>query len=252
MLMRKFYYAILTLLALTSCANQYTIQGTSSITVVNDKVFDGSKLYLKAMNGDDFVTIDSCEVIHGKFRFSGTLDSVRMASLFIDDRGFMPVVVEEGDINVRIDDTQRTVSGTPLNDVLYDFLKKHKQLGSQMAELDHRYPQMLLDGIDEATIHKQLMAEAAKISQQEDSLVTDFVINNFDNVVGRFLFVQMTSSVPQVEHIMSKAPDAFKNDPVVSEFYKTVSDTRQTQQLLEHTTPADIDDSTIQNILNGQ
>jgi hypothetical protein len=124
-----------------------------------------------------------------------------------------------------------------------------------MEELDHRYSQMLLDGIDEDTIVQELTAEAKVITQQEDSLVTDFVTSNFDNVLGPFIFVQMSSSVPQVEHIMSKAPEEFKQLPEVSEFYNNV--TSNTSSALEDNTPVstapeDIDDATIQDILNGR
>ena len=123
-----------------------------------------------------------------------------------------------------------------------------------MVELDHRYSQMLLDGIDEVEIDRTLSAEAAVIAQQEDSLVSDFVVENFDNVLAPFVFVQMASSVPQVEHIMSKAPDTFKNNPLVSEFYKSVTenDVIDKPNMPDSAVPSDnIDDATIQDILNG-
>ena len=64
----------------------------------------------------------------------------------------------------------------------------------------------------------------------------------------------MASSVPQVEHIMSKAPDAFKNNPMVNEFYKSVTDGDITDKsnTRDSVVPSDnIDDATIQDILNG-
>ena len=137
--------------------------------------------------------------------------------------------------------------------MLYEFLDKHTQLQNQMVELDHRYSQMLLDGIDEAEIDRVLTAEAAVIAQKEDSLVSVFVEDNFDNVLAPFVFVQMASSVPQVEHIMSKAPDTFKNHPLVADFYKSVteSDMIEKPEPREATVPSEIDDATIQDILNG-
>jgi hypothetical protein len=214
---------------------------------------DGSKLYLKILKDKSLKDLDSCEVIHGKFHFSGTLDTVQLASLYMDDQSLMPLVVEKGDISVTIDNGQQKVSGSPLNEILYDFLDKHTRLQNQMLELDHRYSQMLLDGIDEAEIDKTLTAEAAVIAQQEDSLVSGFVEDNFNNVLAPFIFVQMASSVPQVEHIMSKAPDAFKNNPMVVEFYKSVTESTGADKpgMDEPVIPSDIDDATIQDILNG-
>jgi hypothetical protein len=115
---------------------------------------------------------------------------------------------------------------------------------------------MLLDGIDEDTIARQLTAEAAVINQQEDSLVTDFVVANFENVLGPFVFIQMSSSVPQIDHIMSKAPDAFKLHPEVSDFYQHVTNSSaaalQGNTTDKATLPQEIDDATIQDILNGK
>lgn len=248
--MKNLVYAFAFTAALVSCADSYNIQGSSSLALL-----DGNKLYLKVAQGKEMKNLDSCEVVHGKFRFAGLLDTTQMAALYMDDKSVMPLVVERGDISIRIDDTQQNVSGSPLNEVLYEFLDKHKRLGNRMEELDHRYSQMLLDGIDEDTIVQELTAEAKVITQQEDSLVTDFVTSNFDNVLGPFIFVQMSSSVPQVEHIMSKAPEEFKQLPEVSEFYNNV--TSNTSSALEDNTPVstapeDIDDATIQDILNGR
>lgn len=247
--MKKVLYLIACVAVLASCADQYNIQGSSTVSVL-----DGSKLYLKVLKDKDLSTLDSCEVVHGQFHFAGLLDTTYMASLYMGDQSIMPLVVEQGKIVIRIDNTQQKVTGSPLNDTLYDFLDKHTRLQNQLQELDHRFSQMLLNGIDEEEIDRTLSAEAAVIAQQEDSLVSDFVVANFENVLGPFVFVQMSSSVPQVEHIMSKAPESFKRVPSVAEFYKTVTDTGDAPHRPDPVSPAtdgEIDDATIQDILNG-
>jgi hypothetical protein len=89
---------------------------------------------------------------------------------------------------------------------------------------------MLLDGIDEETIDRQLSVEAATIAQREDSLVTNFIVENFDNVLGPGVFMIMTSNypypvlTPQIEDIMSKATKNFKDDPYVKEYYQTANE----------------------------
>ena len=201
--------------ALTSCADSYVIEGSSSVSQL-----DGSKLYLKVIKDKELTSMDSCEVVHGKFRFSGSTDTTQMASLYMDDQSILPLVMEKGHISIHIDNAQQKVSGTALNEKLYDFLEKHDQLNNRMKELDHRYSQMLLDGVDEDEINRTLTAESAVIVRQEDSLVTNFVVDNFENVLGPFVVVQMSSSVPQIEHIMSKAPETFKRRADVEEFYK--------------------------------
>ena len=99
-----------------------------------------------------------------------------------------------------------------------------------MNELSHKQSQMLLDGIDEEEINQKLTVEAAVIAQREDSLVTNFIVENFDNVLGPGVFMMMTSGypypvlTPQIEDIMSKATQKFKTDPYVSEYYRTANE----------------------------
>ena len=175
---------------LASCAESYSIQGSSSVSSL-----DGSKLYLKTIKDQELKNLDSCDVVHGKFRFAGLLDTVKLAYLYMDDEPLMmPVVVEKGEIEIRIDNTSRTVSGSPLNDKLYEFIHRHDQIGNEMNELGHRQSQMLLEGIDEETINRQLTIEAARLAQQEDSLVTNYIVENFDNILGPGVFMMMTSS----------------------------------------------------------
>ena len=229
--MNRIISALAMAAALASCANTYNVEGSSSVSSL-----DGSKLYLKALKDAEFKALDSCAVVHGEFHFSGVLDTVSMATLFMDDEGLLPMVLEQGDIQINIDNTGQKVSGTPLNEKLYEFLDKHKQLANQMGELSHKQSQMLLDGIDEAVINETLSAEAAKITREEDRLVTTFIVDNFDNVLGPGVFMMITSGfpqpilTPQIEHIMSKATDKFKNDPYVKDYYRTASENEARMQ----------------------
>jgi hypothetical protein len=94
---------------------------------------------------------------------------------------------------------------------------------------------MLLEGIDEETINQQLTIEAAEIARREDSLVTNFIVDNFDNVLGPGVFMLLTSSfrypvlTPQIEDIMSKATSKFKNDPYVKDYYQVATENQARQ-----------------------
>ena len=112
--MNKILYALLTLIVFTSCANSFNIQGTSNVSSL-----DGRKLYLKTDQADSLIDLDSCDVVHGQFAFHGTVDSTKIGQIFMDDINLQfPVVIEKGDITVKLDNTQQRVSGTPLNDKL--------------------------------------------------------------------------------------------------------------------------------------
>lgn len=223
--MNKILSMVAMVAALTSCAASYNVQGSSSVSAL-----DGSKLYLKTVKNNELKSIDSCEVVHGEFHFAGLLDTVRMANLFMDEESIMPLVLEEGEITIKIENAQQIVSGTPLNDSLYQFIDRHNRLTNRMTELSHRQSQMLLEGIDEQVINEQLNLEAAQINAEEDQLVTRFIVANFDNVLGPGIFMMVTSQypypvlTPQVEDIMSKATEKFKNDPYVREYYQTAQE----------------------------
>ncbi len=243
--MKKTLYMLALAAVCASCAGSYHVEGSSSISAL-----DGSKLYLKTIKNSELKSIDSCEVIHGEFHFSGTLDSVRMATLYMGDDGVMPIVLEQGDIMVKIEAGRQTVSGTPLNDTLYVFIEKHNRLSNQMNELSHKQSQMLLEGIDEETINEQLSTEAAQIASDEDQLVTKFIEDNFDNVLGPGVFMMITSQyrypilTPQIEALMTKATPAFKEDPYVKDYYRTAQENEQRMNGLEDTTTAPTDSAT--------
>ena len=77
--------------------------------------------------------------------------------------------------------------------------------------------------------------EAARLAQQEDSLVTNFIVENFDNILGPGVFMMMTGGyqypilTPQIEDIMSKATKKFKDDPYVKEYYRTAQEIQARQ-----------------------
>ncbi len=219
--MNKIFYALITLVALASCANSYDITGTSNVSTL-----DGRMLYLQILKNNEFSKIDSCDVVHGQFHFQGNVDSVRMANVFMDDEPVLPLVLESGSITIKLDDTQQVVSGTPLNDKLFSFFKKYQQLQNQQRELVHKHDQAIMNGSDMQVVTAKLNAEAMRLSEQEDKLVTSFVTDNFDNVLGPGVFFLVTMGnqypmlSPWIEDIMSKATDHFKNDPYVKDYYE--------------------------------
>ena len=64
-----------------------------------------------------------------------------------------------------------------------------------------------------------------------DKLVTSFITENFDNVLGPYVFINTCVNryeVPMldawIEDIMSKATEKFKNDPQVKEYYQAAQE----------------------------
>lgn len=226
--MRKFLLLTVPLFVLSSCASQYNVRGTSNVTD-----FDGRMLYLKVLQDNNFENIDSCDVVHGQFHFSGTLDSAQMANLFMDEQNILTFVLEEGDIDIKINTTQQTVSGTPLNDKLYNFFEKYNQLKNREAELVHLHDQAIMNGEDMNAVVSRLNNEASNLSSEEDKLVTGFVKDNYDNVLGPGVFFMVTIGyqypqlTPWIEDVLSRATPYFKNNSYVKDYYQKAQENEQ-------------------------
>lgn len=226
--MNRIFYAFIALMALASCANSYDISGTSNVSTL-----DGRMLYLKILENNDFKNVDSCDVVHGQFHFQGSVDSMKMANIFMDDDLVLPLVLESGSITVKLDDTQQVVSGTPMNDKLFGFFKKYQQIQNQLRELVHKHDQAIMNGSDMVAVNKQLNEESIRLSEQEDKLITSFVTDNFNNVLGPGVFFLVTMGnqypmlSPWIEDIMSKATDYFKNDSYVKDYYKKAQENQE-------------------------
>ena len=182
--MNKVLYAIVSVLALTSCANSFHITGTTSVSGL-----DGQKLYLKVLKDTTLKNLDSCDVVHGQFQFGGTTDSVRVANIILDDGNSLPVVLEDGDIQVKIDNTQETVTGTPLNDKLTKFRQQFTRLMNESSDLVHQHDQAIMNGRNMEEVNTRLAAKDADINRKMDKLVTTFVTDNMDNVLGPYVFI---------------------------------------------------------------
>ena len=204
-----------------SCTDQYMVSGVSNV-----QGLDGKMLFLKVFDGSEAHTIDSSRVVHGKFSFKGVMDSVVMANLFYDGGSVMPVVLEDGEVSVKIDVNTQTATGTPLNDSLSSFIQKKARIDAQMSELPHMESQMIMDGVDHDEVIAVLSEQARDLEAQNDELISGFIRANYNNVLGPGIFMILTSALsypilnPQIEAIISQAPPYFLSNRYVQEYIK--------------------------------
>ncbi len=216
-----FVLSVLSMTVLESCSEQYMVSGTSNVDGL-----DGKTLCLKVFSGDGMRTIDSSRVVHGKFSFKGVVDSVVMANVFVGEQSVMPVVLENGEVKVRIDMNMQTATGTPLNDSLSAFIQRKSSIDAQMAELPHMESQMIMDGIDHDEVLEVLGRKIRELEAENDVLVTSFIRSNYDNVLGPGIFMILTCAYsypilnPQIEEIISQASPRFLSDQYVREYIK--------------------------------
>lgn len=217
--MNKLFFSVVSLLAFTSCASEYKIEGSSSVSRL-----DGKMLFVKVPNGDRMLKIDSAEVIHGIFKMEGVADSTAMASLYMDDESIMPFVIEKGKIAITIDNARIVVSGTPLNDRLYEFVGKKTSLDDQAYELERKESRMIMDGKAPDEIQQEITKEREKLAAEMNKLAKEFIQTNYENVLGPGVFIMLCNNFPYpvmtplIEEIINEAPDAFKNHPLVKDY----------------------------------
>ncbi len=230
--MNKLLYAVSLLFGCVACSPQYTIDGVSNVSVL-----DGRKLYIKAVKDNQMANLDSCDVVHGKFHMQGAVDSAQIVMLYMGDNSLMPMVLEEADLSVEITSAKCKVTGSPLNEKLFAFLEKKTRLENDLEALSHKESQMIMNGMDPAVIDNQLSAEAERILKEEDDLLTGFITENFDNVLGVGLFQFVTSSyeypvmTPWIESIVMKATPYFKENPYVKAYLADAETNRKRMQV---------------------
>lgn len=222
---------LLLLVLFASCNRKYKIEGSSSVTSL-----DGKMLFLKTLQNGEWVVIDSAEVIHGLFKMDGPADSVLMVTIYMDNEGIMPLVLEKGKIDVSISNSQLLAKGTPLNDKLYEFIDKRNTMEVKIEELERKEARMVLDGANLEDVHAQLTKEGEVLIKEMNDYVKQFITDNFENVLGPTVFMMVCSSLPypvmtpQIEDIMRTAPQVFKASPLVKDF---LTKAKENMQLIE-------------------
>ena len=226
--MNRVLYVLCVMTLCVSCSSTFNINGTSNVSKL-----DGRMLYLKVYNDSELKNLDSCDVVHGQFKFGGPLDSVQIAHIFMDDENVLPLVLESGKIQVRLDDSQMKVEGTPLNEALTEYNKEMMKLNGELQEMAHEGYQGIANNKDMEEVYRHLMNRQEKLNQKVDNLTSRFVIDNFDNVLGPWAFMVYVSRYqypitdPWIEDIMNKAPESFKNNFYVKDYYAKAMENEQ-------------------------
>ena len=223
---------IVSFLTITSCADQYNIAGNSSIASL-----DGRMLYLKVSDGERTSAIDSSEVIHGRFNFMGMVDSIMMGALYMDNESVLPLVIENGNLTIKMDNTEQRVSGGPLNDRLYHFLARKNQLDSQYMELSYEEMRMMMKGCSPEFIRAKLAPRAEELSKAIEDMETSFIVANYDNVLGPSIFIMLCNQyqypilTQQMKYILKKVPSSFTDHPYIKRYVKIA---KRNSKLLNH------------------
>ena len=208
-----------------SCAKGYRIMGESNVSRL-----EGKTVTLMTSEDNVWRMLDSCEVLHGKFRMAGKADSTLIATLFLDGNPIMPLIVEPGRMEVVISNIHLGVSGTPLNDSLYSFIARKYKLDFRAMELEHMESQMIMNGYGEAEIQAHLDSAYQVLSDEMQTLVCGFIGDNFHNVLSLCGFSMLCNGLPYpiitplIQSVIDDAPQVFLDHPSVSVFLEMARD----------------------------
>lgn len=222
---------ILLISVFSACSSTYQITGNSDITTL-----DGKYLSLRTLQNGHWVEVDSAEVVHGLFSMNGKVDTTRMVTIYFDNQGIMPIILENGDINVSISNQTMFAGGTPLNDALYDFIRVRNSMERQLGILNSREARLIMEGANPDFIHMQIQEEIDSLNRQMNAYARSFISDNFNNILGPSVFMMMCSTLPypiltdEIEAILNSAPESFLNQEWVKDF---VSKAKENQQLIE-------------------
>lgn len=218
--MVRFITIAMTGVLLAACGDTYNIDGKTGVSR-----FDGKTVYLRMLD-DAGTVVDSAEVVHGTFKMSGNVDSVMMLMLCMDDEGITPLVLENGYLSVDISNNETAVSGTPLNDSLYSFLKHKKDIDTKLNEMDTEIARRVLAGDNYDVVKMEVGDECDSLCNGYNSYIEDFISSNFDNVLSSGVFLLICRSTPRealpesFSSLIRSAPDDFKSQPIVAEYLK--------------------------------
>jgi hypothetical protein len=221
--MRGFLYIIFILFT-TACSNQYSISGDLSQGAIY-----GKKLYLSVVDGEERrVYMDSCDVVHGQFVFSGPVDSVVLGHIDIDGYAMMPVVIEQGEMNISVGHLGNNITGGALNQRLNKYFERLNSIQREWEVLHQNRIRLMMTGGFTLQEMERITHLEDSLNVQTEKIQTNFVIENFDNVLGPGIFMMICNQypmpiiTPQLHFILEQAPDGFFRHPRISTFLQRV------------------------------
>ena len=217
--MFRFCFFLLCAVLCASCSKKYKIEGSSSVSTL-----DGKMLFIKVPTGDNLIDIDSAEIIHGLFKMKGKVDSTVFTMLYMDDKKIIPIVLEQGNISIRIDNARITIKGTPLNDSFNNFILSQNSLDDRASEVEYEESRMIMDGTYGPQEQHEIVRKRNQLQEERNNLIKNFIQDNYENALGPGIFFWIGSNMPfpsltpTMEEIVEKAPDSFKNNPMVKDY----------------------------------
>ncbi|MBC9798115.1 TlpA disulfide reductase family protein [Sinomicrobium weinanense] len=199
-----------------------------TITVKLDGVEDGKQVFMKKVDENNQpVDVDSTEVKNGEFTFAGKADIPEIHYIIVDQVGNIPVIVENGDIEIEAYKDSINFSkmgGTPSNDDFYAFINGTRSIGEKINALRE---QMMKASQEKDTVTIATLQDTyADIMDEAKEYEVQFVTDNPDSYISAIVLEKILQS-------KSQSPEKVKElfSTLTEEVKKTKPAQRITTQL---------------------
>lgn len=191
-------------LALFSCAQEYTIKGTIDGAVDGDSVVLGY-----SVDGEEFTVADRTVVENGEFHFDGRVNGSKIYYIGYEqslEPMYLLFFLEGGNIEIRMSGEESTATGTPSNELnaeveatIMDYVTQ--LLGAEVVlESDN---DTVSDSLKVA-LHQKLYDTQRDVSQY----IRSIIFQNKESIVSLYMMVQYIDlfGVEEIEQYVSEVP----------------------------------------------
>ncbi|KAA6352581.1 Thiol-disulfide oxidoreductase ResA [termite gut metagenome] len=211
--MKKFVFLIAVMAIVLISCNQtgYTITGTIKGSA------DGDVVYLQSYANRLFDSLDSAIINNGSFTFKGVQDSAvnRYLSYKIDDKQVnKDFFLENGKIKATLEDTQSSITGTPLNDAYQTVKDRLGVINSQQASI--------YESVGDSTLTDEqkgiMLKEIDSLDYVIFSVIKEEIKSNITNAVGLYLagmYNYFYTESSELDSLLSIVPENLKDNETI-------------------------------------
>jgi peroxiredoxin len=214
---KKVIFGFLAAMSIVACNNV----GDNEFKIVGDAkgVKDSTAVILQKQDSTGIVSVDTVQVLDGKFVIEGPVKEPFLHFLQIRGvEGGVPLILESGEIKVKVDKDSiqnSTVGGTKNNDYLAEYSKKNKEINQKMMAFQKANMAKFNEARtknDTATINS-LMKENDKFGEQIKTMSAEHIDKYKDSYLSVY-FINQFLSQPDAD--MAKLEKQFNalNDEV--------------------------------------
>lgn len=210
--MKKIGVLFFMALIAASCGKQN--KDSYTITVKIDGVEDGKQVFMKkADENNQPVDVDSTKVQSGEFTFSGKADTPEIHFILIDQLGNIPVIVENGDIEIEAYKDSLNFSkmgGSPSNDDFYEFISGTRDIGERINALRQ---QMMKASQERDTVTIATLQDTyGDIQEEAKEYEVEFVEGHSDSYISALVLEKMLMSKSQTPEEIKELLSSLSED----------------------------------------